>query len=300
MYTFGLLRLRLSKHPAGAGVDSVLLDSYINARYREYLDKYPFTRLVKTSTIQTGAVYDTGSISILSGATSGTSSGTVFTSQMTGRRFRAEGRSEIYVFTYVSATSFTIDRAYEGDDLSGAGYRIFQPYYALPSDLRVLESVSVPFANRDLDQIERERLDWMAPTRELFGEPEMYAPYDDSSTPLPQIELYPIPLRAEGLPIRYSTAKARLAATSDVLPDWMSEECLITGVEADLYGLQGDAGMMQAKEAKFQELLNDQVKVDVQRQVSEQMRMANRFTQHRRARALRNDDDDELAILRRS
>jgi hypothetical protein len=299
-YTFGQIRLRLSKLPHGAGVDPVVLDGFINGRYREILDKFPWTRLVKTSQISTVAVYETGTVAATNGSTAVTGTGTTWTALMTGRRFRVSGSSEFYTFTRTSNTTGTLDRAYEADDDSAASYRIFQNIATLPADLRVLESVSVPYANRDLDQIERERLDQLAPARLIYGEPELYAPYDDDSTPLPQIELYPIPNRAEGLPIRYATAKARLAATSDVLPVWMSEECLIVGVEADLYALSGDGAMAELKENKFQQLLNDQVRVDVQREVPEQMRMASRFTQHRRARALGNDDDDELAILRRS
>lgn len=299
-YTFGEIRLRLRKLPHGAGADVLILDGYINSRYREILDKFPWSRLVKTSTIQTVAVYETGTVEITEGSASITGTGTTWTAAMTGRRFRVGGRSEFYTFTRASNTTGTLDRAYEGDDASAASYKIFQPYYALPSDLRVLESIKVPSVGRDLDQREREWLDQLDPSREFFGEPELYAPYDDDPTPLAQIELYPLPDTAEGLTIRYQTAKARLSATSDVLPAWMNEECLIAGAEADLYALAGDGVMSDRKEMKFQSLLGDQIRLETSRMVPEQMPMASRFTRHRGARAMGNEDDDELEILRRS
>jgi hypothetical protein len=286
--------------PHGAGCDPVILDGYINARYREILDKFDWSRLVKTSTIQTVAPYDTGTVAVVEGSNAVTGSGTTWTAAMTGRQFRAAGRSEFYAFTRTGNTTGTLDRVYEGDDASGVGYKIFQPYYALPSDLRVLESIKVPQAGRDLDQRNREWLDMLDPSREIFGEPELWAPYDDDSTPLPQIELYPIPIRAEGLPIRYLTAKARLAATTDVLPEWMNEECLIAGVEWNLYTLTGDLASAGEKKSEFYTTLQDQMRLETRRTVPEQMRMAPRFTSHRRARVWGNDDDDELEILRRS
>lgn len=299
-YTFGQIRVRCAKLPHGAGVDSVVLDGYINARYREYLDKIDWSRLVKTSTIQTVAVYDTGTVEVESGSASITGTGTTWTSAMTGRRFRVAGRSEFYTFTRTSNTTGTLDRAYEGDDDDEAGYKIFDNIVTLPSDLRVLESIKVPSMGRDLDQANREWLDRIAPARDDYGPPETYSPYDDSSGGLPQIELYPIPIIAEGLPIRYGTAKARLSSPSDVLPEWMNEECLVAGVEWNLYTLAGDPVNAQEKKSEFYNTLNDQVRLETRRTAPEQLQMASRFTRHRRARVWGNDEDDEREILRRS
>ncbi|MGA9769175.1 MAG: hypothetical protein WBV94_09050 [Blastocatellia bacterium] len=300
MYTFGQLLFDLSKLPHGAGVDTVILKNAVNATYREILDKFPWTRLEKSSSIQTVAIYETGTVAVTQGSTAITGTGTVWTTGMTGRRFRIDGREEFYTFTRTGNGTGTTERTYEGEDDGAASYRIFDNIVTLPSDLRVLESIKVPSINRDLDQIGREQLDQFAPARLDYGPPEVYAPFDDSAGGLPQIELYPIPETAEGLPIRYRTAKARLVASGDTLPEWMSEECLKTGVEAYLYGLAGDVGMRDRMRVDFLSLLADQKVVDIERMEPQQMRMASRFTRHRRARAWGNDDDDELEILRRS
>lgn len=296
------MRVRAAKTPAGAGVDKVLLDGYVNGRYREFLDKYPWSRLIKTGALNTVAVYETGTISIENGATSGTGNGTAFTSAMTGRRIRPAGRNEMYIFTHVSLTDFTIDRAYEGDDIEGGGYKIFQNIYALPSDLDALESIKAPGAKDDLDQIERETLDRLSPDREQVDRPRMYAPYDDEndSSPLPQVELYPIPRLAEGLTIRYKRTVARLTAPTESFLPWVNEECIFAGVEADLKKLGGDLVGYKADEIRFNSLLQDAIRLETTRDVPTQMVMASRFTRHRRARAYGNDGDDLRNWLRRS
>lgn len=277
-----------------------MLDGFINSRLREILDKYPWSRLIKTSTLQTVAIYETGTVAVTNGSTAVTGTGTTFTAGMTGRRFRVEGREEYYTFTRTAATTGTLDRAYEGDDDTGATYKIFQPIATLPSDCDVVESLKSIVENRDLDQIERETLDKLNASRESYGSPLLFAPYDDDSTPLPQIELYPIPEESEGMILRYKRGSIGLTSSSDELLTWINEHCLIAGVEADLLHMQGDYVGAQVKEVRFGQLLNDMIRLETTREVPQQLRMADRFTSHRRARAMRNDDDDERWILRRS
>jgi len=54
---------------------------------------------------------------------------------MTGRKIKINSNNNVYTFTYLTATTGTISPALSGDnDISGAGYNIFEDEYALVSD----------------------------------------------------------------------------------------------------------------------------------------------------------------------
>lgn len=300
--SLGEIQVHIGKTPAGAGIDNLLLKNYINARYRQILEANDWRRLIKTGTIQSVAPYDTGSITILNGATSGTGSGTTFTSLMTGRRLRPAGRNESYTFTYVSATSFTIERPYEGDDLTAGGYKIYRSIYALPADCERIESVKVPRMQWDLDAVGREYLDERNPDRLWYGAPEWYAPADDSTDdpPLNQIELDPIPDRAEGYPIRYRVLVGDLTTTASKILPWVNEYAIIAGVESDMLALMKDYAGAGYKEQMFQGLVQGMLKQDAMATEPEPLQMNQSYTSHRRRRGNGRYDSDALEFARQN
>jgi hypothetical protein len=293
--TFGQIRLALSKLPAGAGVDLDVLDRYINDRIQQIVRHIDWTRLKGETTLQTTAIYQTGTVAVTNGLTALTLTGGTWTSGMTGREIRLQEDDPFYVFTFASGTTGTIDRAYEGETATEAAYKIFKRIYALPSDLGSIKSLKVPFTERDLDQLELEELDKRDPARTRYGRPQSYTPVkDDSSTPaLPQVELYPIPEVSEGHPLRYQKKVARITSASTYIPDWISTECLFAGSEADLLALMKDYTGAAAKEQRFIALLGEMVKEDNRRRVPTQLRMADRFVSHRAARSLGHNLDLE-------
>jgi hypothetical protein len=284
--SFGEIRFRAKKLPHGAGVDFDVLNGIINDRLQEIVRHYNWSRLLEAdATLSLVVLYETGALSVTSGSNAVTGSGTTFTSQMTGRRIRISGRQEFYTFTYVSATSGTLDRNYEGDTDTDLSYKIFKNVYVLASDVGQLLSVKDLESGRVLEKKSLDWLDRLDPSRVKYGEPVFYAPTEDASS-IQQIELYPIPENAEGLSYRYKPIVVRITATSTNIPDWISIECLFAGIEADLYQLQKDLVMSQAKEARFKDLLREMVREDSNRKPSEQMQMADRFTAHRAERQL--------------
>src|SRR3990172_8330394 len=127
--TFGELRLNLSQRfPA---VHLTVLTSLINERYRRLARMLPWQDWTLQSVLQTAAVYETGTVALTKGLNTVTGTGTTFTSSMGGRGFRVPGQNAFYQFTYVSATSGTLDRVYEGETAAAAAYRIFQNVYPL-------------------------------------------------------------------------------------------------------------------------------------------------------------------------
>lgn len=299
--TFGQVCHRASKLPTGAGIDRVVLEGVVNDRYKTVLNAYPFSRTTQVEYIlQTVALYETGTIAVTTATTALTGTDTVWTSAMTGRRIRIAGRNEWYIFTYVSATSATIDRNFEGGTETAATYQIWQPVYALPSNLDVLESVKIFGDDRDLDQIDLEELDKLDPARlRIEADADAYAFFEDdtSSPPLPQIELWPGPQNAIGVPIRYTERIDAITSTSTIFPQWINIECIFAGVEADLCRLARDYAGYTANEARFQSLLIDQIRRETNRRPPVVMKVAERFTAHRINRT--TGDLDIASKLRR-
>lgn len=289
MSTHGELRSRLSKTPIGNNIDLEVLTGHINDRIETICRLQPWTRMFKQTILQTVAQYITGTVSIVSGATAGTGAGTTFTAGMTGRLIRISNAADFYTFTFVGAGAFTIDRPYEAqDDAVNAPFRIWQPYYELPSDLAEIRSLRNIADGIKMEEWPRARLDEAAPSRETTAAtgfaPLIYVPASDSPTPLARIELFPGPFDARGLPMDYKTSPPRLVGTSDVIPDWIHVKALYEGVLADLYS---DAD--RSKDAQLHEqLFMVQVKImqqeDARRMPPARWHTDDRYTNHRRAR----------------
>lgn len=277
-FTLGDARFRIAKTPGGEGVDQDYLDSVINEVYATILRSYPWKRLTVTTTLQTTAIYDTGTVAVTNGANTVVLTSGTFTSAMTGRDFRVDGNNEFYTFTFVDATNGTIDRNYEGTTATAGTYRIFKRIYALASTVSVVQSLKVFGLDADLDETDQEQLDEMDASRLTYGRPETFALFDDdaSTPPVSQIELWPIPEDAEGLPLRYTKAPPVLSVPSDNILPWVSYECLIAGVKAEL-GI--------GSEDKFLILLRAAQSEENRRIQPQQIKMADRFVRHREERA---------------
>lgn len=113
--------------------------------------------------IQTQAEHTTGTgtINVTNASTSISGTATAWTSAMTGRKFRITGDDEWYIFTYVSATTGTLDRAYEGTTSTTANYTIYQDIYRVRGDVNRLllmrnlgESAALGYVSvYDLDRV---------------------------------------------------------------------------------------------------------------------------------------------------
>ena len=114
---------------AAPGVDLELIDNWIINRYNErILSSIPWKRSETTSIIQSPASVIAGTVAVNQGSTSITGTGTAWSATQTGLMIRIGGGpitgalglgasmpagQEYYQFTYVSATSGTLDRPYE-------------------------------------------------------------------------------------------------------------------------------------------------------------------------------------------
>jgi len=281
--TFGEIRFQCQKR--FPGLDPDLLDSYINERYRRILRRGDWQRLRVQAVLQTVAPYETGTLAATKGSASITGTDTVWTEAMSGRAIRIAAGDEYYQLTYVSPTSGTLDRAYEGEGATAAVYSIWQNVYVLPADLSVLHSIRVLGSPRDLDQITQEELDERAANRSTVGTPDCYAPHmaDLSTPPRGQVELYPIPDRVMALPFWYTQDPTLFSAsqTSSFIAAWLNPDALYCGVEAEIRRqLEKDYVGAQAAEGMFSLHLSEMFAAEARRIPARQIKMAERFTRH--------------------
>jgi hypothetical protein len=295
--TLGQFSMRVGKHPIGSSVDPDLLRTFVNDRIEQICRAFPWTRLKQQSILQTVAEYTTGTVSIVAGATAGTGSLTAFTSPMTGRFIRLANLLPPYTFTFVSPTSFTIDRPFEGpDDLVAAGFKIYKSLFELPSTLESIVNLRNLHLGYDINEETREWLDRNAASRTAYGEPAVYVPAEDSATGLQQIELYPAPIVSRGLGMDWRL-KAPLFDLEDVdtdaeFPDWFSMPAMYAGVIADCCRVQGEGAMAQAEEQRFMMFVGQMQGEDARRMPPQTMRQADRYTKHRLKRARRGVEGD--------
>lgn len=134
------------------------IDSFNNEDFAKGLTNDAYTRslpgiddwnpLITDGFLTMSPYYTTGTVSCTAGATALTGSGTTWTSTMTnnnGWKIKFAGLDIVYTFTYVSATTATINPALEGaTNISGQTYTLFRDEYSLPSTFdRFLKNGSV-------------------------------------------------------------------------------------------------------------------------------------------------------------
>jgi len=284
MATFGTVRLLVQKR--FPGVDPELRDHYIRERYRSILDEVDWRTLEISAVLQTIAEYITGTVTVINGSTTLSGASTVWTSAMTGRRYRTAASSPIYTVTYVSTTEFTLDRAYEGVSGAALGYRLFQNIYSLAATAAEIKSFRNPHLSIDLDEVSRESFDEAYPARPAHGEPSAYQLHDLDSSGYTTVELYPIPAAVRGLPYRYIERPADLTAVADAIPTWLHAGTLTEGVFADLAVITDQLSAADRHQRNFDEGLNRMRRQEARRRPPRQIQMASRFSSHRRLRGL--------------
>jgi hypothetical protein len=283
--TYGDINFRLAKE--FPGVDPDIRAGIINDRYTQILLRLPWSRLDTEFAIQTVAKYETGTVAIAAAGTALTLTGGTWTSAMTGRQIHIAGRNEYYTFTYVSPTTATIDRAYEGDAETAAGYTISQSIVTLPANTRLVRSLRnlstpVPIEKRD-----RASGDITDPSRNLTGPPVRFNNWMDSGAtpPPPQIELWPSPDRVYSIAVSATVEQVPFGAadTGVSLLPWARPMALMAGCRADLNMLptNPNLGLAEGHEGLFEKRLAEMVNDECRRQGGSQMNVQSHYTKHR-------------------
>lgn len=279
MATYGEIRFRLAK--MAPGVDLDVLDGLIQDRYEEILDRLSWDRKQITSTLQTEAEYSTGNVTATEGLATITGDTGVWTAAHTGRMIRIAEDVEFYGFTRDGDTSGTLERSYEGATITGS-YRLNRNIYMLPSDVRKVHSVESFASDAQLHKLTLAELNQIAPRRDSYGSPYYWAPYMDSVTdpPVLQIELYPVPIEVEGFRYTADTDTARPTWSSASLLPWVRPAALVQGVMADISRLNDKPVMAVEYERRFAALMSDMVTIASRRAGPVQMRSSDWVSDH--------------------
>lgn len=300
--TWGQLRLQLQTAAPGVPLD--LLDEWLDTRYEQVLEATDWKGLTAHGTIQTQAAYQsaTDTVTATVGSAAVTGLLTAWTSAITGDKFYIPGDTVTYVATYVSATSLTLDRPYEGNGVDAGGvvyakspYVFMQNVYPLPADCRTVATVLDPASGAPMQSFTKDGLDAAVGIRTLVSYPKSWAQYDDTPESAPpvlhQIEFYPPPLQARGFPLEYErNANFFTGQNTSTSPlPFVSNSVLLYGVRADIGAHLEKYEQATMYEGKFGEELARLLRVEhQQRRVKTNMKMASRFTRHRMARAERS------------
>jgi hypothetical protein len=291
--TFGQIQFELTSFAKSnqlPAVDLELVRGWINEAYGDVLDHRGWKGLEVRAVLQTVSTYRTGTVTVTNGSAAVTGSGTTFTTAMTGRQFRVPGSYESYTFTYVSGTSGTLDRNFEGETAAGIAFEIFQTVYQLPARVKHIALMRNPRTNHPMQLMTEENLDQASAARLTIGEPYFYSPATDTTdaaTPIyHQVEIYPAPETAVGLNYTYVRLPIEFSGTNtsvEILP-WVDSRAVIAGAKALML-----AHMKQYQEAGAEGVIASR-SIDRMSQVEtatvgpSRLRMAPRYTRHRRTR----------------
>jgi hypothetical protein len=276
--TWGQIRLQAQKW--AENVDMDVLDNSIQSRYATIMDAHPWKALDKQATIQTVGTYVAGTVTVTAASAAITGTGTTWTSGQSGMQIRFGTDQQFYTFTYLSATTGTLDRPYEGTG-TAESYTLFQSIYPLPSDLKILLEVNNLRANFPLRPYTQQELNLLYPSRLDVGEPFIYSMAQDSTgmPPVHQVEFYKIPQNAGGYVIRYTQVPPTFdptETTESPLP-WVPQHVIMNGVRADLMAYAKDYNGMQAFEALFTAGLNEMLRVELHRQPNSRANEQDRY-----------------------
>ena len=111
---------------------------------------------------------------------------------------------------------------------------------------------------------------------------------DGSNPPRAQVELFPVPDGAYGIPFNYIAEQAALNSTSVTLLPWLRPSALIEGVSASIKRHNQDFNGADRAEARFAELVAEMVNKESRALGSVPLQMAARYTRYRSRRVARS------------
>lgn len=279
--TYGQLKLRMQQMFPSVSLD--IIEGFIGDRYAEILGELPWSRQDLQGIVLTAAPYKTGLASVTQGSAAISLSGGTWTAGMSGRAFRVSPRSEFYEFSYITATTAGLDRNYEGPTSAAAAYSIFQHVYPLPVACRLLNEDAFSGALGAMRRTTHGELNQSDPQRVMSGTPQLWASYmDDTSTPpRMQVEFYPVPDTAVGIPFTYSADSGELSDTETLLQVWIQPAALVEGTIAKLKRHTKDYTGAQLATVDAAAALKNMRSSEAQGMAPAQMQLDPYFTRHR-------------------
>jgi hypothetical protein len=219
MATWGQIRLALVafvKSNGGGTLPFHVLNGAINGAYEKVLAARRWRKLNVDGTLAVVAPVTAGTVAVTQGTTGVTLTGATWDWAVSGRKFRVVGQQVWYVISWLTATTGQLDRAFEDESQAAAGYEIFQDEYELPDDCNAVRQLTdvrsgYPLAKKDSDWITQNN-----PSLMRKGDPEAWAPTTSTSeSDVKRVQVYPVPMRALSLKIRYKLIATGFDGSND-------------------------------------------------------------------------------------
>ena len=289
MRTWGQINFELTKE--FPGLDPELLIGYIGTAYRRILDHLPWKGLESGAWLIVKGIHNAGSVALTKGLAAIAGTGTGWSSEVDGRKFRVAGQSTWYTFTYVSPTSGTLDRAYEGEDATAAGYFIYQDTYYLPANCKYVQRIENSPGGLPLDRKTQDELPLAF--RTFYGAPLYWLPGEDTADVglgvAHQVELYPIPEDDGSFWTVFQKAPVHFdgSNTQSYPLSWVSSDAILAGAKKLAYrhaGPHQNVASSESEERDFLVLLGQMAGVEAGRAEPVKLTPASRYTRHRRER----------------
>jgi hypothetical protein len=284
--TWGGIRSELeSEFP---GIDFDLLDGKIRSAYEDILGERDWSWLKGSDRVIGEAKYQAGTIALTAGSASIVGTDTAWTLELDGRELQVVGRSELYTFTVIDATTATLDRAFEGSDAALASYVLFRRTYALSILVKGLERVYNPRLLKNLDEKTRTEL-FNRPI--VFGEPEFYAmaPSAGEYPVYKNVTFWPVPDVALSIDIDYQKAVGSFDGqnTGDSPPPEVYTGVIVDQAASKLFSTAKykDLGLAGARAELARATLDRMHREENQRVPPSDIQIDDHFTSHELKRA---------------
>lgn len=206
---------RVRAYDESVSADQTVLNRWLNLAQREIMSKWDWTFGKAFYILQTVTDITTGTVSVTLASTAGTYSSAPSVST-TGRYIQTATANNWYAISAhtASETAFTLGQNYLSATNTAVAYTVRQFFYALPSDLDKVISVSQAITPRKMVPLSEGQYDKNFIFSTATGTPEAYyLAHLDSSDNL-QIGFYPIPDATVNIYIKYRIRTTDMSATT--------------------------------------------------------------------------------------
>lgn len=196
------------------------VNRWINYVQQDVCSRWPWTFMEGRETVVTKADYTTGTVSISSGSTTVTGSGTAFISgiaDVTASYIQFSGSNDWYhISARSSDTSLTIETAYQGTtNLSASTYIARKIFYSLSSACDRIIDIRNWQTPLKIVQVDARTLDDIRPNPQSTNSSYGYLAWGYDASGNIQISPYPFPSDARLLEIRTNKRPVDMSSGSD-------------------------------------------------------------------------------------
>ncbi len=229
------------------------VDRWLNYTQNDLCDRWPWPFMESREAIVTVPDYTTGTISINSGSTTVTGIGTTFTSTMANAQYwiQFSGSNDWYLITaYTSATSITVEEAYQGtSNLTATGYIIRKKYYSLSSSCdRVVDVLNMATPLK-LIQVDPRTIDDLRPNPQSTNAPYGYMMWSIDTSG--NIQLVPYPYPSDSRVFELKTIKKPVDGSISIPNKYA--HIIAWGATAIAWGYKKNLEMAEAWNGKFEQ-----------------------------------------------